>query len=686
MKRLFVVLLVFAVVAHAGSVWAQDDEALKTGIDAYLYAYPLVVMDVTRLYVEKTTGVTDNMFFQGRASADAGSTPDAGVFASAAWLDLSQEPVILHMPAGRSVQLMDAWANVFSAPSGSDARDFVIVGPSWYGDLPYAMTTIASPSDMALTVVLSRDGVDNGALSQDRITLTPMSSYGKPDGAAVVQGPPVLMSMKPPSEEVADMDAKTFFTYFVRLLASNPPAAADADIITDIAFLGIVPGPDFDFDALDPAVKDLLSQSIGPAQAKIQSSVPQMTDEDLTTYLTRARRALTILAATMPADRLYRSPETPSQSAETADESEESISLENGIAFKAEGRKGSELGFDIREDIARGQEFLKDKIAGCLQERDEKRVTFFRKGRKKERLIVKRIVRPNFLLAVEDLKERKIRQVLITSRGYVTEGFHVTRIRNNGVASRFEVTYPENMAILALRTTVRSGNGLKEVVYTPYSPEIDTKEVRKAGLGYLMGRITLARSDLAAKRVKLAEFDSGDGTPMEVSLVLSIIEHIDPVRFERYRGNEIALVHEVLTIIGANTTEAYRYSKSSAGARGLFQFIPTTYKMLLERYRNAGLTRDFVSGSNDHVNAAKASLLLFNSDLASLPERLWSTARRDERSLGMFIAAAYNCGPKRVEKSARACKGRWTCRLPEETRVYLDKFNAVWSVRNALDK
>ena len=146
------------------------------------------------------------------------------------------------------------------------------------------------------------------------------------------------------------------------------------------------------------------------------------------------------------------------------------------------------------------------------------------------------IVRPNFLLAVEDLRERKIRQVLITSRGYVTEGFHVTRIRNNGVASRFEVTYPENMAILALRTTVHSGNGLKEVVYTPYSPEIDTKEVRKAGLDYLMGRITLARNDLAAKRVRLAEFERGNGIPMEISLVLSIIEHIDPVRFEPLQG------------------------------------------------------------------------------------------------------------------------------------------------------
>jgi hypothetical protein len=177
----------------------------------------------------------------------------------------------------------------------------------------------------------------------------------------------------------------------------------------------------------------------------------------------------------MPADRLYRSPETSSQSAEAADEAEDNLSLENGILFKAEGRKGSEPGFDIREDIARGQEFLKDKIAGCSQVREEKRVTFIKKGRRKERLVVRTIVKPNFLLAVEDLKERKIRQVLITSRGYVTEGFHVTRIKANGVASRFEVTYPENMAILALRTTVRSGNGLKEVVYTPYSPEIDTK-------------------------------------------------------------------------------------------------------------------------------------------------------------------------------------------------------------------
>ena len=707
MKRLVIVLLVFAVGARvgcggSGSVWAEGDEALKTGIDAYIYAYPLILMDVTRLYVEKTTGAKNNVFFRGRAFAEAGSTAtDADVLVSAAWLDLSEEPVILHMPAGRSysAQVMDSWTNVLAAPGTTriEARDFAVVWPSWYGDVPSSMTVIDSPTDMALILVrVSSSGADEDtvAAQQERMSLTPLSSYGKFDSAPVVQAPPALTPMKPPSKQVADMDGKTFFTYFMRLLASNPPAAADAAIITEILSLGIVPGPDFDFDQLDPVIRDGFSRSVGPAQIKIRSSSSPhaVIDLDLSAYyLSRARRAVVTLAANMPADTVVETPidysaETPGRTDRL--ESGDNISLDNGILFKAEGRRRSEIGFDIREDIERGQEFLRDKIAGCSQVREEKKVTYFdRRGRRKERLLSRRIVRPNFLLAVEDLKERKIRQVLITSKGCVTQGFQVTRTRDNGVASRFEVSYPENMVILALRTTVRSGNGLKEVVYTPYSPEIDTEKVRKAGLDYLMGRIKLARKDLAAKRVRLAEFfDMGDAMPMEVSLVLSIIEHIDPDRFEHYKGNEIALVHEVLTIVGANTTRAYSYSKSPAGARGLFQLVPDTYKRLQGRYRHAGLNKDFVSGCNDHINAAKASLLLFDSDLASLPRRLWSAARRDGRSVGMFLAAAYNCGPKRVEKSARACKGQWTCLLPEETRVYLKKFDAVWNLRKVLDK
>jgi hypothetical protein len=368
---------------------------------------------------------------------------------------------------------------------------------------------------------------------------------------------------------------------------------------------------------------------------------------------------------------------------------EESTFFEEMIPLEFKEKGGQGISFDIRDDIRRGQEFLRDKNAGHSLIKEEKRkARSGRKGRKREKVVSEQIIKPNFLLAVQDLKERKISEVRITSDGSVTNGFEVTKSRGTGVGSRFEVKYPENMAILALRTTVRSDkNSFKEVVYTAYSPEIDTPQVRRDGLDYLMQQIDLAHKDLAARNVKLVGLDGLETDTMlaEVSLVLSIIEHMDPVRFMNCQeGKEIALVHEVLTIVGANTTDAYAYSKSPAGARGLFQLIPDTYKRLREKYPKAGLKADFVSGCTDHVNAAKASLLLFDSDLADLPRERLSAMKQNARAIGKYLAAAYNCGSGKVQKSARVCGDKWTCRLPEETKIYLKKFDVVWDLRKTL--
>ena len=229
---------------------------------------------------------------------------------------------------------------------------------------------------------------------------------------------------------------------------------------------------------------------------------------------------------------------------------EEHASFENGNGPGQGDRAGQQTCFDIRDEIKRGQEFLKDKNAGYTLELKKMRVIGpGRRGRTAERVVLEKIVKPNFLLAVEDLKERRIRQVRITENGCVTKGFEVTKRLNNGVGSRFEIAYPENMVVLALRTMVRSGSkGYKEVVYTPYSPEIDTWNVRQAGLAYLTRQIELAHEDLRAKNVKLRAFDRllEDSVPTQVSLVLSIIEHIDPMRFKHCQeGEETALVREV---------------------------------------------------------------------------------------------------------------------------------------------
>ena len=155
-----------------------------------------------------------------------------------------------------------------------------------------------------------------------------------------------------------------------------------------------------------------------------------------------------------------------------------------------------EVGFDIREDIRKARKFLERKRSGYTVtiERTTVPVTD-RHGRTREKVVTRKVMEPSFLLAVEDLRERRLRQVRYTSRGCETEGFDVVRTRKNGVASRFEVRYPGNIAVLALRTMVHAGKkGYKEVVYTPYGPEIDTRQVREDGLNYLRGQIESARS------------------------------------------------------------------------------------------------------------------------------------------------------------------------------------------------
>lgn len=355
------------------------------------------------------------------------------------------------------------------------------------------------------------------------------------------------------------------------------------------------------------------------------------------------------------------------------------------------GNDRPEVSFDIGEDIVRAQELLSRKRSGYTTRIETSRVQVRdRRGRTRERIVKKKIVEPVFLLAVEDLKKRTLRVVRFTSEGCETEGFNVVMTRNNGVGSRFEVRHPDNMAVLALRTMVRAAvKGHEEVVYTPYCPEIDTRRVREDGLKYLKAQIESARIDLEQKGVRLSAFEGLpiEVEPADVSLVLSIIEHIDPHRFKSAKsGDEIRLVREVLTIIGANTMRAYAYSKSSAGARGLFQFIPGTYEKILRKYRGAGLHKDFVAGTTSHVNAAKASMLLFDSDLNDLPDTYVPAMTADARSVGRYLAAAYNCGSKRVERSAKNCPDGWTCLLPEETRTYLNKFDAVWELRQSLDK
>ena len=106
-----------------------EDQAAKVAEDAYIFGYPLVLMDVTKAVstaVPKPEGTKApiNQFAHVRAFPDATYTdivsPNADTLYSLAWLDLAKEPMVMSVPEmGKRyylMQIMDDWTNVFANP------------------------------------------------------------------------------------------------------------------------------------------------------------------------------------------------------------------------------------------------------------------------------------------------------------------------------------------------------------------------------------------------------------------------------------------------------------------------------------------------------------------------------------------------------------------------------------------
>src|SRR5882672_7855135 len=129
--RRFALPLLAILVLMAGPRPAHAQIATPTmGVDAYMYGYPLVLMDQTRRLMTNvpvpngTLGFAPINQFAHATNLPTPATPVArpnlDTLYSLAWLDLSSEPMILHVPdtQGRYyiMQLVDAWNNTFAAP------------------------------------------------------------------------------------------------------------------------------------------------------------------------------------------------------------------------------------------------------------------------------------------------------------------------------------------------------------------------------------------------------------------------------------------------------------------------------------------------------------------------------------------------------------------------------------------
>jgi hypothetical protein len=257
-----------------------EDQSHAIAVDAYLYFYPLVTIDITRkqsVNVEpgKEFGKGPmNMF----VSVPAFPPADLKVVVrinfdtlySIAWLDLTKEAQIVSVPNthGRFylLPMLDMWSDVFASPgwrtTGTQAGNFLVTPPGWNGTVPDGFTRIAAPTPYVWIIGRTRtDGpADYPAVHeiQAALKVTPLSRWGKAPEPVTVTIDPTVDMKTPPKVQADTMPADKYFTYAAELLKLHPPHITDEPIIAQMKRIGIEPGKSFDFNKLDPVVQRAL--------------------------------------------------------------------------------------------------------------------------------------------------------------------------------------------------------------------------------------------------------------------------------------------------------------------------------------------------------------------------------------------------------------------------------------------
>jgi hypothetical protein len=351
---LITMLTYAAVMAASSNAQTPDNSELKAtsafadGVDAYIYGYPLVVMGMTErsattvpTAILGATRAPINQFIKGTKLPNGSYKdvvlPSTSTLYESVWLNLTEEPIILHIPAIDRFYLfetLDAWTNVSQQSPGtrigSQPGDYALVGPNWNGTLPPGVNKIPMPTNTAWIIgriftsgtQQDLDHIDNDILPQ--LTVTPLSAFGtdyKPPSNLPID--PSIDTVTTPLHQVANMDACAFFGTLAAMMKTNSPLLPqDEPTVRRLAKIHVVPGEPFDCSGpdLDTTAKAALQLAVVAARTSLESStieklaasptttnwaMPLNGGEYGTKYLQRALFAEKALGGNLPADAVY---------------------------------------------------------------------------------------------------------------------------------------------------------------------------------------------------------------------------------------------------------------------------------------------------------------------------------------------------------------------------------------------
>lgn len=232
----------------------------------FIYGLP-IVMNYSVMYdycVDKKSGQYKGPFNQIANEARVFTYKDTSVITpnsdtpySMLWLDLRAQPMVISVPAVDpkryySVMLCDGntynYGYIGSRATGSEAGDYLVVGPDWKGETPAGIKKVfRSTTQFSLcifrTQLFGAADIDNVRKVQSGYQSRPLSQFlNQPAPAA----PPAITFPR-----ISKALIKTnFFEYLDFALQFAPAEAVEADIRAQLARIGVGPGKTFDFKDL----------------------------------------------------------------------------------------------------------------------------------------------------------------------------------------------------------------------------------------------------------------------------------------------------------------------------------------------------------------------------------------------------------------------------------------------------
>jgi hypothetical protein len=252
--------------AQPKAEWPNPLEAKAIAEEGFIYGLP-IVMNYAVMYeysVDKNSGQYKAPFNQIKNEArvftykdTAIITPNSDTPYSLLWLDLRAEPIVLSVPAvdkSRYYSVMLCDGNTFnygyigSRATGSEAGDYMVVGPDWNGATPpgikkvFRSTTQFSAAAYR-TQLFNPADMPNVEKVQAGYKVQPLSAYLKQPT------PPAPAAIDFPKAN-AELVKKNFFEYLDFALQFAPAGPEERGIREKLARIGVGPGKTFDFKDL----------------------------------------------------------------------------------------------------------------------------------------------------------------------------------------------------------------------------------------------------------------------------------------------------------------------------------------------------------------------------------------------------------------------------------------------------